>query len=412
MKNNKKRILIIFGKYREPSPVGTGGNHRAYQIFHDIKSICSNAEIITLSQEEIQKTTNTTNTANTTRKGYTWKDYLSEFIERLKFTFRFARLGGSPYRLLEHIFQSYYNHNHYFKIDDEAYTSILKKHSPIDLCIIDHTLLFEIQRLNAKLEIPTWIFPQNIETFDRYALANFRNKETIPFMVSFQQEIQTMMSYKNRFVISNTEAWVWNGLDIPVHYYPYLPVGEIRDSKLKIREIRGKGNIDPGLFLMVGTSTHKTTEQSFEWFFNLILQNSLPKDCRVIVVGNKTENYREKYKEHLGLDFRGWVEEKVLEDLMCTARAVLIPQLTGFGAVTRITEMACAGIPVLVSNHAVQSFDVPPDVISLPNQWEAWFDAMKSIKENDKKILPDLESYLTWEKLQANPLERLLHRYA
>jgi hypothetical protein len=270
----------------------------------------------------------------------------------------------------------------------------------------------EITRINTQRGIPTWACPQNLEIFDKYALAEARAKNIIPFSTGFLQELNVLSSCEERLLISRTEAWFLEGLEIPVHYYPYVPVGDVRNTLLKIRQKRGKQSVDPRLFVMVGSSVHTSTGQSFDWFLRNASQNSLPENCRVVVAGKGTEIYREKYNHIKGLQFRGWLEPDELVELLCRAKAVLAPQLTGFGGLTRIPELACAGVPLIVSEHAAQSTNSPPDVIALPNQWTLWQKAIHDLSKESHAVLPDWLAYLEWEQQQPNPLKTLISEYA
>ena len=43
-------------------------------------------------------------------------------------------------------------------------------------------------------------------------------------------------------------------------------------------------------------------------------------------------------------------------------RPIIVPQFSGFGSVTRLTELSCAGVPSLTPAHPTWAIDVPPGV--------------------------------------------------
>ena len=89
----------------------------------------------------------------------------------------------------------------------------------------------------------------------------------------------------------------------------------------------------------------KTTAKGVGWFLHNIKQTGLPTGCRIIVGGRGTERYSELFKDIPGLEFRGWISNEELTDLLSRVKAFLAPQLSGFGALTKISELTCAGSP-------------------------------------------------------------------
>jgi hypothetical protein len=81
----------------------------------------------------------------------------------------------------------------------------------------------------------------------------------------------------------------------------------------------------------------------------------------------------------------------------------------GFGALTRITELACAGVPSLVFPHASQALDPPPGARVLEDAaWGTLIGGMCQAMDSPATIEP--EAYFDWESRQSRPLGLALRR--
>jgi hypothetical protein len=208
--------------------------------------------------------------------------------------------------------------------------------------------------------------------------------------------------------ISKVETGLVNGLGVTARYYPYLPVGDIRARLDWVQQERLKGNIEPGLFLIMGTAGHDTTRASFEWFVQNVQAHGLPTGAKIVVVGLGTEKLLPPGVSIPGLEFRGWVEQDQLDQLLSTVQGVLIPQQRGFGALTRLPELAYAGVPVVTSKHATLAIEVPPNVSDVDDVWEAWCTGIEQLKAN--RTICCHEDYLAWESGQSRTLESVVKK--
>ena len=89
-------------------------------------------------------------------------------------------------------------------------------------------------------------------------------------------------------------------------------------------------------------------------------------------------------------------------------QGVLIPQQRGFGALTRLPELAYAGVPVVTSKHATLAIDVPPNVSDVDDVWEAWCAGINQLKANSTSRCH--EDYLAWESKQSRTLESVVKK--
>jgi hypothetical protein len=129
------------------------------------------------------------------------------------------------------------------------------------------------------------------------------------------------------------------------------------------------------------------------------------------VGGSKTDKLLAPGVTVPGLECRGRLPQEELDRLLVAAQAVLVPQFRGFGALTRLPEMACAGIPTLTSRHPTFALDVPPGVHIVEDGWEAWCAAMASFVWSDPSAVPNGEPYEGWEQAQSRTLTTLLDAY-
>jgi hypothetical protein len=88
---------------------------------------------------------------------------------------------------------------------------------------------------------------------------------------------------------------------------------------------------------------------------------------------------------------------------------VLAPQRRGFGALTRMAEMACAGVPVLVSQHAAYALDLPPGVVAVEDEWNAWWAALERMAAGE--AVTAAGDYAEWDARQPRTLEALIRAY-
>jgi hypothetical protein len=82
----------------------------------------------------------------------------------------------------------------------------------------------------------------------------------------------------------------------------------------------------------------------------------------------------------------------------------------GFGALTRLSELACAGVPVLAFPHAAYAIDPPPGVQVLgDDSWTALADGIRGCMDCAAVLAPN--AYAAWEQRQTQPLGPTLRRF-
>lgn len=131
---------------------------------------------------------------------------------------------------------------------------------------------------------------------------------------------------------------------------------------------------------MIGSASHVSTGDSFRWFLEQASRHGLPDGIKIIVAGDGSDkNFQEDAHFNRGglIDYRGWLKQTELDELLGRVGAVLIPQRHGFGALTRLPEFSLAGVPAIVSRHAVTAVDSLPRMTVVDDEWDAWRDAIE-----------------------------------
>jgi glycosyltransferase involved in cell wall biosynthesis len=219
-----------------------------------------------------------------------------------------------------------------------------------------------------------------------------------------------MSRYDELLLISRAEVAITGGLGLDSRYYPYVPVGAIRQRNEQIRRRRASASFEPGLFILMGSARHYPTRRSLEWFVGSACRHGLPAGVHVITLGHDTNALAARREIPAGLELWGWLGQEELDDLLGRAPAVLIPQKLGFGALTRLPELACAGVPVVTTAYPTYAIDPTPGIHVVEGGWDAWCAAMAQLAREEP---PQLEAcYQQWEGRQPRTLNDVLSQYS
>jgi len=388
----------IFYFQRIPiNPHGNGGQHRSYQIYFDLTAAFGAENVIIIDLTKCERI-----------KEAPLKVYIRELIMRWKLLVDLLVKKLSPQKISKAsirqiIAQQEINHSYL-----SMYRLALQQYGQPEFCVIDHPEFIEVATYNFENHIRTILCPQNLEVFVN-VVGNGTNEDVIyKAAVNFVKELLVFAFCDDHFIISKNELSLVRGLGYNAKYYPYLPVGEIKDWLLNIRTQRTKGAIVKGLFVYIGTISYGPTLVGIKWLLSKIREEGLPEGCQIIIAGNGGKNLIDEYGSISNIQIFDRLEQSEMENLLIKAQAVLVPQFAGFGSVTRITEMACAGIPVLASEHSVSAMDVPPGVVGLPQQWSDWKEAILKLEARKNDEYTNIgDSYDVWEHGQTNPFFNL-----
>jgi hypothetical protein len=352
---------VIFLSRFEPSPVGSGGNHRSYQIQWDCLDALGASKVTCLSVPFWLER------ARDSRGR--WSALIWRWSSRLR------QVSRNPARaLVRHGFSA-----RRYAIPGlfQEYERLVRGIEPPIVCIIEDAGLSDVIPINTRLGIPTVACTQNIESFDVAPLSVSAKLYNLARVTAFVDEFAVLAQCAERLFLSKVEVGVIGGLGLTARHYPYRPVGEVARNLQAIRDRRKRSEPLPAFFLLLGTVTRRATRASFEWFIGNALHHGLPEGARVVVAGKGSDALGKQFPSHEeAFEFRGWLNDVELDNLLCQACAVLVPQYYGFGALTRLPELTLAGIPLIVSAHATMAFDPMPGVIQVQHDWAAWYEAM------------------------------------
>jgi hypothetical protein len=288
------------------------------------------------------------------------------------------------------------------------YQDLVSKESGPKVCVIEHAIFGEILELNARLGIPTISAFQNLEALD-VTRFDWRSRKTVyTVMTDLGNELRLVGRCADRLVISKVEAGFLGGLGLECHYYPYMPVGAIRESLLATRQRRKSGQIEPGVIVLLGSAAHGVTGASMRWFAQTASEHGIPAGVRVVAVGADTDRLLPPGQVPAGLELRGWLEQAELEALLARAAAAVIPQRLGFGALTRLPELACAGIPVITFDHPTYALNPTPGLQVVAQDWNELCAAMRDTLVHP--IVVSGDAYERWESEQPRPMGSVLRR--
>jgi hypothetical protein len=387
----------IFVTRFTPSPLGHGGEHRAYQVVHELAAALGREQVVTLTAPLWWQAEFAPRRASASR-ALLLADRLRSFVRRKRR--RLAYFAENPLKFVSGADFTTRGYRHTTFVAD--YEQLAQRAPRPALCVIEYTGFADLLAINARHGLPTLCCPQNLEALDTPMPAALLKGRRYSAALDLANEVGVLAQCAGRLFISQVETGLINGLGLASRYYPYIPVGEIREQFQRIRRERAGRQPAPGLFLMLGSAPHASTGAAFEWFVRHARAGGLPPGVRLVVGGIGTEALRLPGETCPELEIRGWLQQDQLEALLSTVTAALIPQWTGFGALTRIPEFACAGIPIVVSRHPTYALDPPPGVLVLDDDWADWRAAL----ERSAAGLPGASEaeYAAWEARQPKPL--------
>lgn len=371
---------VLFLTPYEPSPTGNGGNHRAYQIQCDLTTV-PGVMLKTLHLNRIP--------APPVRRS--WRDRLRLRTRLQEWLTRGAQWlverTSSP-RLL-HLWTTLRRELDgprapYLWVFPLNQASMAEVHSVLEqgtirLVVFENSGWGPIVKACRARNIPVVCCPQNLES-----LLCHDHRQSEPqlstLLHQLQGELDVFQECDHTLFISRVEAGFVGGLRLPAAgYYPYAPAGALKTHLLEIRQARLQNPPEPGLCLLLGSCRHPPVGDGMTWLLEQIAHHKLPPGLRLEVVGKDSEVLARDYPGMERVTWRGWVEDAELHQLLRSAQCVLIPLRYGFGSLTRLAEMATAGIPVIASRFATLAVDDYPHLQAVENRWPDWVEALSKV---------------------------------
>lgn len=387
-------MKVIYCTRFSPIADGHGGNHRSYQVYTDLLKTYGKENLILLSYPEwLEQNAN--------------KPYYSVSLKRRiilnKYYRLFENIRNNPYRLQWK--NNNYHENRYSYPDFvSAYEEKLKSIQGKVLCIIDDPGFSKIIKLNRALKIPTICMMHDFESFDYSPLyKTMDTKIRNSVFKDFFNEVNIYSQCDLTLSISKVEAGFISGLGIPASHYPYYPVGEIRERLLDIRSRRSDAYQNLRQILVLGGASHPPTGRGMEWILQNLATDSQLSNVEFIFAGHGTEKLATKYPIVPSANFKGYVSESELANLLTQVNAVLVLNYSGFGSITRVPDMSCVGVPVICTKHVSFAQNLPPGAEAIEMNWSDWQQTIEKYCES-KSMSSSLSDYEKWERQQQFPL--------
>jgi hypothetical protein len=202
-----------------------------------------------------------------------------------------------------------------------------------------------------------YIFPYVASEYNHHVIAVPHNLESFifyphVFTESLDVEIKALSSADSVFCISREEQWLLKLHGIDADFLPYYPPSVIVDELLTVRNLRLESCKDS--YLIFGSAKNPPTFAGMLEQIQYLSEIRKTLEFQVNIVGYGTEIL----KEHIqNTDFQlyGSVSSDELKKILTATKAVLIHQVAGVGALTRIPEMLIAGVPVIANGNACRS---------------------------------------------------------
>jgi hypothetical protein len=356
-----------------PESVGNGGNHRSYQIVYDVQQLIPPDHLhVIVRQGDVAKVKRNVaqDVSHSAVRSSRWNAVKHAIRMQLK---RIKSASENPYNLAV---QNSFSINSYLQPGFlAAYENAVERIRP-QIAIIDHVGFAPTIPVNARYGIQTIACPQNLESLDAPVLP-YSRWSLGATTHNLANELAVFAQCRACLCISKVETALMAGLGYAADYYGYLPVGEIRDSLLRVRRNRQTTQQLKGLFLLPGSAFHQSTREGMLWLLHQIELNTLPEGIRIVVIGAQSHTL----PTTAGVTALGWIDQEQLEHYLTVASGILVPQFQGFGTPTKVVEFAMAGIPIIASEHVMSTIDPLPNVRIVNRTWNAWRDAMCTLKE-------------------------------
>ncbi len=169
----------------------------------------------------------------------------------------------------------------------------------------------------------------------------------------FERELLGLRAADAIFTISREEQWLLLLHELTPFYLPYFPIEEIVNNLMEMRSRRQSAGAKR--LLILGTAWNVPTQlgmiELIEMLRNLPGGPTMPVD----IAGFGTEQLQGKL-DGTACCLHGGVDDGKMKELLTNARAVLVHQRSGAGALTRIPEMLLGGLPVIANGMAARSW--------------------------------------------------------
>lgn len=194
-----------------------------------------------------------------------------------------------------------------------------------------------------------------------------------------RQELDVLSRCRLVVTISREESWLLNNTGIANCFFPYYPLPPVLDRLLAVRRLRSQRPGSGGVLLLANAKNPQSGQGARQAIAAWRRLRLAPRFGPLLVAGFHSERIfaPELFDQQVRL--LGTLENSRLDELLAQVSACLCHQENGGGALTRITEMLVAGVPVVASAHAARSHHGTPGLIEF-NELDELEQALHSLR--------------------------------
>ncbi len=285
-----------------------------------------------------------------TRGGYSWNDtfdhprpsrwgLLQSFL-RLRFTQPRIKVGLDR-GLMRHLAGDYLRYRWYFQQPSSPKVFLVEE------CI-------DYGRMRAAWDTGTGMIclPHNLEIWQRPTPDDFYSGEGLPHSLHREAFFTSLGDVV--FCISREEQWFFTNYGANADFLPYHPPATEVARLRPIREARMAAAPGANEFFAITSASNQKNREGLIALAGLLAQMLPGRNFHLHVGGYQTTDLRDLFPADR-CSFHGELEEGKVGELMRRCQGAIVYQTSGVGALTRIPELLCAGIPVLANAHAARS---------------------------------------------------------
>ena len=376
-------MKVLFISDVDPGPTVGGGPRRTHQILHELKVIYGDENVRSLCVRDIFNS----------RGGS--ESRLGRYFSRA------TSMVTNPLQICS---ADRYSTRSYSRNDLKCYRKVIETLDDGDLCVLEGFGVAGLAECNASYGFKTLVAPWAIESLT----ANLEGMTTAFKGIHSHHSTRagrmylrsTFTSLANEFIalsgitktclLSRLENDFLQAAGLSSGYAPYYPIGEAEQS---LHEIRNSRRVERGLFLICG-GANAQNRMALEAFLRNLRPQDVPKRSSIAIVG--LEKLPEDWWSHVrgSVRFLGRLPQAEFDELLSRTQAVLIPQLVGFGCMTRTADMLCAGIPVVADSIVANATGKLPGVVYVPKTADGWRIVLHAAVESAQ--VASAEEYESW----------------
>lgn len=225
------------------------------------------------------------------------------------------------------------------------HTWFKNKGKKYDVVFWENTHRYNYFKIIKKYSKTIIAVPQNIESMCFMPPSLFHAKTELD---AFIQEVKNLALCDQVLTISEFDRQVLSNFQIGAELLKFVTPGALTNQKSYKNRMSCK---QQNVALLLASVTNPPSFRSTQELLDRLQGKTLSVDS-VIIVGNGSETL--DTKSHPQIRIEGRVSNERLKELKATCRMALVFQLYGAGALTRVSELLLAGIPVVINESAIK----------------------------------------------------------